>query len=248
MSKKEEALPQVGSHLGDMYSRLDEQHQNYWDINRRSIPMPGRTPVVGPTCPPKRTPPSMQCEPPPGFPPAIWEFMRDRYFAAMHETLQTFKEDLKCGTYFVKSPNWIEPTATSIRVDEKTSFRTPVILLPGVETTVLQVSVPDLTIGVLWGVANLCCEASDWFFVQWFEKRNEALMKNGQYDGQKCPFNDVSRDREAVPIIIPPLGTFKLNALNTGALPIEVVARLTGHLIPLKDTATDGSFDQFHVI
>ncbi|MGI0149838.1 MAG: hypothetical protein ACREDF_09955, partial [Thermoplasmata archaeon] len=240
MAHDDRPLP-MNRDLGDMWSRLEERHQGYWDINRRSVPMIGPTPVVGPTCPPTRTPPSMQCEPPPGFPPTVWEWLRDRAFSALHEVLQTFKEDLKCGTYFVKNPSWIEPPITTIRLDRKVNLNTPVSLAPvgpaGAFTDVLTIRVPDLTVGTIWAIAPNPCTGLGLSKVQWEELINGAPITDGLYVYNKAPGDHLNRDTEPVPIFLPPLSTFVLRARNIAvAGPAEdVMPRITGQLLPVKD-------------
>jgi hypothetical protein len=252
MGHDDRPLPLVRD-LGDLWSRLEERHQAYWDINRRSVPMIGPTPVVGPTCPPARTPPSMNCPPPDGFPPAIWEFFRDRFFSAMHETLQTFKEDLKCGTFFVKNPSWIEPPITTIRLDRKINLNAPVLLPPvgpgGAFTDILTIRVPDLTVGTIWAIAPNVCRTDGLINVQWEELINGAPITDGLYNYAKAAGDHLNRDTEPVPIFLPPLSTFVLRARNVAvAGPVqEALPRITGQLLPVKDISTDGTFAQFHV-
>jgi len=50
------------------------------------------------------------------------------------------------------------------------------------------------------------------------------------------------RDLEPVPIVIPPLSTFTLQARNFAVVQKNAVARVTGELIPLKDSTGDGTF------
>ena len=253
MANDDRPLP-MNRDLGDMWSRLEERHQAYWDINRPSVPMISTPPVVGPSVPAPRTPPSMQGPAPEGFPPAIWEWLRDRAFSAMHEVLQTFKEDLKCGTYYVKNPSWIEPPISTIRLDRKTNLDTPVLLPPvgpgGAFTDVLTIKVPDLTVGTIWGVAPNVCRADGLNTVQWEELVNGAPITDGLYVGAKAAFDRIGRDTEPVPIFLPPLSTFVLRARNTALIGAvqAAMARVTGQLLPVKDISTDGTFQQFHVM
>ncbi|MFO0701754.1 MAG: hypothetical protein U0236_21245, partial [Nitrospira sp.] len=245
-------LPKV-SDLGDMWSRLEERYQAYWDITRPSVPMIQTTPLVGPRVPAPRTPPSMQAPPPEGFPPAIWEWLRDRAFSALHEVLQTFKEDLKCGTYFVKNPSWIEPPISTIRLDAKVPLPAPILLPPvgpaGPFTDVLTINVPDLTVGTIWATANSVCLASGIQDVEWRKTINGAPIKDGQYFGTEVPFDHVARDSEPVPLFLPPLSKFVLQARNTGLVVVQpAVPRVTGQLLPVRDISTDGTFSQFHVM
>lgn len=252
MGNDDRPLP-MNRDLGDMWSRLEERYQGYWDINRRSVPMIPTTPVVGPTCPPVRTPPSMQCPPPAGIPPGVWEFFRDHFFSAMHETLQTFKEDLKCGTFFVKNPSWIEPPISTIRLDRKTNYNTPVALPPvgpaGAFTDVMVIRVPDLTVGTIWSIAPNVCRADGLNSVQWEELINGAPITDGLYVGVKTPFDDAARDKEPVPVFLPPLSTFTLRARNLSLVQAQdAIVRITGQLLPVRDITTDGTFGQFHVM
>lgn len=238
--------------LGDMWSRLEERYQGYWDINRPSKAMPGPTPVVGPTVPPTATPPSMQAPMPVGFPPEVWQFLRDRFFGALHETLQTFKEDLKCGTYHVKNPSWIEPPVTAIRLDRKVNLNAPVILPPvgpaGPFTDVLTIRVPDLTVGSIWAIAPNCCDSFGLLNVEWREVRNGAPITDGQYVYGKAPGDHLHRDTEPVPVFLPPNSTFILQARNTALVGnADVMPRITGQLIAVRDISTDGLFQQFHL-
>jgi hypothetical protein len=252
MANDDRPLP-MNRDLGDMWGRLDERHQAYWDINRRSVPMPDTSPVVGPACPPTRTPPSMQCPEPEGMPPGVWEFFKKYFFSAMHETLQTFKEDLKCGTFFVKNPSWIEPPISTIRLDRKTNLNTPVALPPvgpaGAFTDVLTIRVPDLTVGTIWAIAPNVCRADGLNSVQWEELINGAPITDGLYVGAKMPYDNVTRDREPVPVFLPPLSTFVLRARNLSLVQAQdAIVRVTGQLLPVKDISTDGTFQQFHVM
>lgn len=253
MSSDDRPLPQRKD-LGDMWSRLEERHQAYWDITRPGVPMIATTPVAGPKVPATRTPPSMQAPPPAGFPAPIWEWLRDRAFSALHEVLQTFKEDLKCGTFFVKNPSWIEPPMSTIRLDRKVNLNAP-IMLPfvgpaGAFTDVLTIRVPDLTVGTIWAISPSVCLAAGIETVEWRELLNGGPITDGQYVFNKAAPDHLTRDTEPVPVFLPPNSTFILQARNTAVAgpAIPAVPRITGQLLPVRDISTDGTFSQFHVI
>lgn len=243
-------VPTFGS-LGDLWSRLEERHQGYWDIYRRSEAMKDQPPIVGPECPPTRIPPTMKCPPPPGFDAGLWKFFSEYFFSSLMETLQSFQSSMERGMFFVKSPSWVEPPITTIRLDRKTNFNTPVVLPPvgpaGAFTTVLIIDVPDLTVATLWGISNSVCLGTGLDTVEFREVRNGAPITDGQYVGGKLNFDHINRDSEPVPVFLPPLSRFEIQARNIALVgDQEALCRVTGQLLPIRDIAPD-RFTQFHV-
>lgn len=222
-------LPTVkqGGSLGDMWSSLEERGQKYWDIHRPAHPVPQVPPVGQPRGP--KTP--------------------------QEEMIDAFCKCLEKCYLKVQQPTWIEPTVTSVRIDKKTKAGSPVLLPPGTYPTpagftdVLCIDIPDLAVGVLWGIGMLLEDNQDFDVVEWREIRDGATLIDGQYCFQKADPTRMHRDMEPVPIILPPLTRFCLQARNTllAGDPKQATARITGHLIPIKSITADGLYSQFCV-
>jgi hypothetical protein len=228
----DDALPLMGetdadSGLGDITSKLEERYQKYWDITRQNDAMPGQTAVAYPV---QQVPPAMA-----------------PYVPAVMEILEWFKKQLECNIFCVKNPNLVEPTYTGIRLDKKTNVNSKVALAPlagypGNFTTVLSFQVPDLMVGIIWGIANLLEDDQDYEFVEWREQTDGVTLIDGVYRFQKADPTLMRRDLEPVPIIVPPLSTFRLQARNFANVQKNAVGRITGTLIPLKESTDDGVF------
>lgn len=234
-NRDDEPLPLVrdfagkGGNLGDMWSALEERHQKYWDIYRPAHPVP-QTPPIGA---------------PPMGPEAAVAALGDRVLKAI--------EDLcKCCWWKVQPPTWLEPTITSIRIDRKIIN---VELPPGTYAApvefkdILCIEVPDLMVAALWGIGTALEDDDDFDVVEWREIRNGAQLIDGRYFFQKADPTKMHRDMEPVPIILPPLSTFCLQARNTllAGPPKVAVARITGHMVPVREFSGNGAFSEWCV-
>lgn len=272
-----EPLPMAGD-LGDLWSRMEERYQGYWDIIRRGQPMPEQAPLVPPRCrprhfcPPPRfpgAPPSGRRYPPgappdapvypprppsdptkPGIPttgapgmPMIDPRLADWFFSTFYDVLLTFKEDLKCGLFHVQK-TW-DPPQHAVRLDKIVGpERAVVVPIGGAPTDIATIETPDLAYSLITAIAQ---DPGGLATLQYRELRNNATLKDGVYNIQKRPLNNVSWDAEPFPIFLPPMSTFKLQAANTGAVPVAVQARISGYTVAIKDLTTDGSGGTFHV-
>jgi hypothetical protein len=233
---KDDFVPRVGDlvegkGLGDMWSKLEERHQQYWNIYRPSHPVPGEAPIAGPGT---------------GQPSEA-----QKIADAICKTLKG------C---FIRSqpPIWLEPTITSIRLDKKTNLCQGTTPLPpgsyaggpGPLVDVLCLEIPDLCVGTIWAIGMLLEDSADFDVVEWREERNGAILIDGVYCFQKADPTKMHRDVEPVPIILPPLSRFCLRARNLllGGAPKQATARITGQIVPIKEITVDGQYGEYRSI
>ena len=218
----------AGKGLGDMWSALEERHQSYWNIYRPAHPVPEELPIGGPGVP---------------------------ALSDAQKLADAICNTLKCCFLNVRPPIWLAPTATSIRLDKKTHLCEGPTPLPsgdyqggpGPIVDVLCVDIPDLCIGVIWGIGMLLEDSADFDIVEWREERNGAILIDGVYCFQKADPTKMHRDIEPVPIILPPMSRFCLRARNLalGGPPKQATARITGQIVPIREITADGAYGEY---
>lgn len=217
-----------GKGLGDMWSKLEERHQMYWNIYRPAHPVPQELPVGGP-----------------GMPSASPE----------QKMADAICKALSCCNLKAQPPIWLEPSATSIRLDRKTRLCDGPTQLPpgsylsgpGPYVDVLCIEIPDLCVGTIWGIGQLLGDSADFEVVEWREERNGQPIIDGVYCFQKADPTKMHRDIEPVPLILPPMSKFCLRARNLmlGGPPKEAWARITGQIVPIREITANGSYGEF---
>jgi hypothetical protein len=216
-----------GKGLGDMWSALEERHQQYWNIFRPANAVPEDLPIGGGGD--GRSP--------------------------EEKMAQAIAKALKCSPIQAHPPIWLAPTATSIRLDRKTRLCDGPVELPpgsymagpGPFVDVLCIEIPDLCVGTIWGIGQLLEDSADFEIVEWREERNGQPIIDGIYCFQKADPTKMHRDIEPVPLILPPLSKFCLRARNLalGGPPKLAWARITGQILPIREITADGSYGEY---
>jgi len=85
--------------LGDIQPKSIDQLETYFDMNRQGVVLPRRKWIVAPTW----APPAI-----PGV-EALQTMLEKHALPRSWQLLMDFWQKAQCGTYFVKSPDWLEP-------------------------------------------------------------------------------------------------------------------------------------------
>lgn len=165
--------------------------------------------------------------------------------------LDEFLHKLKCGTYFVKSPNWIEPPITARCLDLRTEACVTCIGIPvsGTATTtqVLTFTVPDRCVGTLLAFGHAIDIPSQWGSVYWnIRVNNFAIPCYQEFRQQIGTFVDPTYFPS--PFRVKSLDVITVTARNMLGVNACVYARLLGFFYPARIVSQDGSFQEYHTI
>jgi hypothetical protein len=222
--------------MGDAAIPVQEydRYEKYWDQIRSGATFPGRAPVVDPT--PKDV---------------------------LDEKIARLKKALVCGTYFIKSPNWIEPPITARNIECVTEEFVTVtegivpppngpIAVTGLLqnfTVLCRLVVPDRFITVLTGFGHEVADPlADWGNIEWtFFLNGDRVPTFESFRQQRGDF--VCPCKFPMPLVLKWKDEFAVAARPTDGNDHDVIVRINGYQFPVEVTAGEGApFNEFHTL
>ena len=164
--------------------------------------------------------------------------------------LDEFLHKLKCGTYFVKSPNWIEPPITARCLDLRTEACVTVtgaVSAAAQTYVILTFTVPDRCVGTLLAFGHAIDNSTQWGQVYWnICVNNFAIPCYQEFRQQIGTF--VNPTYFPSPFRVKSLDVITVTARKSSLTNACVYARLLGFFYPARIVSQDGSFQEYHTI
>lgn len=228
--------------LGDLQWKGTDPLETYFDTLRQGIKLPRRKWIVKPEWTPA------QCDIPAGLQPIVG-LIECYGLPRLWQVLTDLWTKFQCGTYFVKSPNWIEPPITARCLDCRTEdcVEVPPTYGNPTDQTVYTFTMPDRYVGTILGFGHAIVKPSQWGSLVWNIKVNGAPQPC--YQNFKQQIGEFHR-----PTLFPsPIRLKHKDKLEiTVANPLNeeacVFVRVYGFIFPSKMLTQDGSFGEYHTL
>jgi len=221
--------------LGDIQPKSIDQLETYFDMNRQGVVLPRRKWIVAPTW----APPAI-----PGV-EALQTMLEKHALPRSWQLLMDFWQKAQCGTYFVKSPDWLEPPLLARRVPLRTEAA-GVSITGTTATQVLSYTVPDRCVATFRAFGHGICQYEAWNRVLWTFLVNERPVEGYvQFRQQIGLFHQPTPLPAPVPLKHGDV--FQVTAqLSAAGLSAEVFAYADIYTFTAKDISQSGTWTQYH--
>jgi hypothetical protein len=232
--------------LGDIQPKFMDPLEHYFDIVRQGVKLPRHPFIVSPDW--------MPCEVSTGDPAsdklikALQQAFECHVLPRVWQTLMDFWQKSQCGTYFIKSPNWVEPPITAVCIDEE-SVPGGVSLVRGAPAVVIaSASMPDRFVGTMRKLALATTTfpgAANVRFTVAVNKNpihcfNERTGLIGTMEHPETLSNPVPLKHEDILEV--------LADLPAGPATETVFARVEGYKWPAREISQAGDYTQYHTV
>ena len=238
--------------LGDIHPKATDPLETYFDTIQQGVALPRRRWIVKPDFEPcaVKVPPGPGAEIAQKVIDAQQQMLECHTLPRLWQTLMDLWIKLQCGTYFVKSPNWLEPpvTASPIEILATSGLGTAITAAPGVDVTVASYTVVDRVVGTLLAFANNIDNPTQVGNIQWNIKVNsKPQFGYAGFFGSLGAIDDPRPLASHIPLKHGDV--VEVTARKVGAgVDVTAFTRLQGFsFVPPKISQT-GDFAQYHTI